>query len=827
MRFGDHVRNRRKDMKRSLRSVATALGVNAAYLSRVESGKVSPSNAMLDALARELAIDQAELSLLAGRVPENWLPAIYTAPDAATNALRRALRLAENGAPYRGDGQFLMREGGDGVIEDGFPFERVSEVAEAESWRKEIYRPIYHVHKWWAQRLGSVFRAILLAAAAPQGSDLMRLFYQPAQLPGMVVFDPFMGSGTTIGEALKLGCTAIGWDINPVAHMAVRTALGPLDRRDLRRAFQQLDETVGQEIRDLYRGLDGRGRACRVLYYFWVKQVACPSCGHDVELFSTYIFSKHAYPRRHPEALAACPTCSAIIQTRYDAQQAVCHDCATTFNPQQGPAKQSTAVCAACGGEFAIARTMREVGAPTRHRMYAKLVLDDEGNKHYLPIDDLDRQLYDQACERLRGLRDAYPETPLRDGYNTRQVINYGYRSWHQMFNERQLLALALLGRAIADLPAGSTRDALFCLFSGTLEFNNMFASFKGEGTGAVRHMFAHHVLKPERMPLEANVWGTPKSSGSFSTLFESRLLRALDYREMPFEVRVRPQDGRAQTQKVYGLSAPLGTPIAGSYAELCRQESRLYLACGSSAHTDIPADSVDMIVTDPPFFDNVHYSELADFFYVWHRHFLGAHDGADGFTTRHEQEVQQTDAASFSRNLGAVFAECNRVLKEDGLLVFTYHHSREEGWIAVAKAVFSSGLGFMQAQPVKAEMSGATPKAGAKEPIDLDMILVCRKWHHASPRAGRPNSTALAAAAEQIARLNAAGRRLSRNDVRIIVMGQVLVDASTAQSADVALRTVEHAAAWTAGEVERLYRSQDAQRKNASPSLVQTTLFA
>ena len=63
------------------------------------------------------------------------------------------------------------------------------------------------------------------------------------------------------------------------------------------------------------------------------------------------------------------------------------------------------------------------------------------------------------------------------------------------------------------------------------LEFNNLFASYKGEGTGAVRHMFSHHILKPERTPIEANVWGTPKSSGSFSNLFRSRLLRAIEYR--------------------------------------------------------------------------------------------------------------------------------------------------------------------------------------------------------------------------------------------------------------------------------------------------------
>ena len=81
------------------------------------------------------------------------------------------------------------------------------------------------------------------------------------------------------------------------------------------------------------------------------------------------------------------------------------------------------------------------------------------------------------------------------------------------------------------------TRAALLTLFSGVLEFNNMFASYKGEGTGAVRHMFSHHILKPERTPIEANVWGTPKSSGSFSNLFRSRLLRAIEYRRAPTEV--------------------------------------------------------------------------------------------------------------------------------------------------------------------------------------------------------------------------------------------------------------------------------------------------
>ncbi|WP_350314895.1 hypothetical protein, partial [Pseudoalteromonas sp. TB43-MNA-CIBAN-0091] len=59
----------------------------------------------------------------------------------------------------------------------------------------------------------------------------------------------------------------------------------------------------------------------------------------------------------------------------------------------------------------------------------------------------------------------------------------------------------------ILQIEEQTIRDHFVCLFSGTLEFNNLFCSFKGEGTGAVRHMFSNHILKPERTPLENTVW--------------------------------------------------------------------------------------------------------------------------------------------------------------------------------------------------------------------------------------------------------------------------------------------------------------------------------
>ena len=98
------------------------------------------------------------------------------------------------------------------------------------------------------------------------------------------------------------------------------------------------------------------------------------------------------------------------------------------------------------------------------------------------------------------------------------------------------------------------------------------------------------------------------------------------------------------------------------------------------------------------------------------------------GTTTRSPLEVQDSDADHFAAKLQNVFRECRRILKDDGLLVFTYHHSRDEGWKALADAVLGAGFTVVNSQPVKAEMSVATPKSQAKEPIQLDIIIVCRK---------------------------------------------------------------------------------------------------
>ena len=664
-----------------------------------------------------------------------------------------ALAVEQNDSPLRA------------IEEDRFPIESISRIAEAESWRKEINRPLSHIHKWWAQRLGSIFRAIVIGVFSPCNTDVLARFYASTGIGNKIVFDPFMGSGTTLVEVTKLGGQAIGRDINPVAAFLVKTALSRHDREAIDAEFRRIETDVGERIRKYYECGMPDGSKAEVLYFFWVKIVDCPKCGGDVDLFANYVFARHAYASRYPLARVVCPACGEINESRYDETKLTCRGCRSEFNPQKGPAQGQKATCSSCSEEFSIVNQVRASSQKPRHRMYAKLVLTSDGEKKYLRITPEDRQKFKRASDELPSREGRYPSVAIMNGYNTNQALGYNYDRWEQMFNDRQLLCLSLLAERIASIKEKEIRDLFACLFSGALEFNNQFTSYKGEGTGAVRHMFAHHVLKPERVPLEANLWGTSKSSGSFSTLFKRRIQRALDYSENPFELAI----STGRTKKIYGLSNRLGFEIAASAEEFCQGRS-VYVSCGDSSNTDIEKQSVDAIITDPPFFDNVHYSELADFFHVWLN--LISNSGESLETTRNSKEVQHGEVEQFTDRLSAIWTECHRVLKDDGLLVFTYHHSRPDGWSAILEALVKGNFVISAVHPVKAEMSVAMPKNQAKEPIDLDIIIVCRKSDFTIlPSIGDWRE----AATTQVQRFRSASRKLSRNDVLVIVMAQLI----------------------------------------------------
>lgn len=665
------------------------------------------------------------------------------------------------------------------IIEDKFPFAKLSRIAEQESWRKEVYRPVYYINKWWARRLGSVFRGIILSAQLDETEDFWAHYYGPNDFSQTIIFDPFMGSGVTIGEGIKLGCKMIGRDINPVAVTSSRAAFSEYDIKSISASYEAIKQEVAPKLLKLFETKTSSDEYATVLYFFLVKIIQCPKCSKSIDLFKRRIFSSNAVPKKDPSAHAICPKCGEIIQTRFDSLHEKCNHCGQIFNPQTGSVHGQMVSCPDCQFEFRLIDAMQSNPGPLAYRRFAKMTLHQNGKKYYEKLNEFDILLEKEIEREYQTILNELPKVPVESGYNTDQILKHNYRFWFELFSDRQTIGIVYLLRSISKITDDKNKLLFSSLFSGLLEFNNLFTSFKGEGTGAVRHMFSNHVLRPELMPIEANIWGTPKSSGSFSTLYKSRIERAIEYKSNPTEVVIDTHSGA----KIGGINKPLSLQIASTYKDFSLLQKAAYISVGDSSSTDIPENSVDFVITDPPFFDNVHYSQLADFFYYWLNQLLFLSPLS---TTRSVSEVQDTDASLFTKKLTSVFSECKRVLREKGLLIFTYHHARNEGWVAINRAIQDSGFECYKVFPIKAEMTVSIPQQKAKSPIHLDLILVCRKTREIVFDQNEDMLlTSTKNAIDQVRELVNNNITVNYAELKMIIMGHLLCQSRKIQSSD------------------------------------------
>jgi adenine-specific DNA methylase len=172
---------------------------------------------------------------------------------------------------------------------------------------------------------------------------------------------------------------------------------------------------------------------------------------------------------------------------------------------------------------------------------------------------------------------------------------------------------------------------------------------------------------------------------------------------------------------------------------------------------------------------DNVHYSELADFFHSWLSGITPFRDYDATATTRAAGEVQDTTADGFASSIEAVWRECHRVMKPEGLLAFTFHQAKVDGWVALMNALARAGFVVTAMHPIKGEMSVAAPKHGAREPSTLDTVVVCRKTSNAEASIGDSIEEAARWATDRLAELADGEVVFGPGDVRSVVRGCVL----------------------------------------------------
>jgi len=235
------------------------------------------------------------------------------------------------------------------AIEEGFPIVEINRLAKPE---RNAFKPIYQMHKWFARRASCVFRAILLGAMKPAGADIMEEFYKDhshdPDTNGVHILDPFMGGGTTIVEALRLGCRVTGIDLNPVAWFIVKSEVEPVDLDELKAAFERLAErptasgkSLREDLLEQYKTecpCCGAGREeADTIYTFWVKSVTCtsPTCRQSVPLFGSYVISaKSPFVRYVPDF--ECASCKKTFDLEIDSVALVPEVSLMAYNARDG-----------------------------------------------------------------------------------------------------------------------------------------------------------------------------------------------------------------------------------------------------------------------------------------------------------------------------------------------------------------------------------------------------------------------------------------------------------------------------------------------------------
>ena len=662
------------------------------------------------------------------------------------------------------------------TIEWDFDIAFIANLALREKQIQQNYRPIIAVHKWFARRPGALFRGLLLAEFVQ--APLKEAYYHSHDLPGKRVADPFMGGGTPLLEANRMGCDVNGFDINPMAYWIVRQEMASLDMGCYRRAAESLVVSLSDEVGAYYKT---RCVACgsadaSVKYFLWVKQNHCEKCKEDFDLFPGYLLSED---RRHPANVMICPACGKLNEVADRHHPGHCHYCKNLL-VFAGPAKRNACACPRCGCEW---RYPSSKHGPPRHRMFAieyhcPACKPQHTGRFFKEPDEQDLASYAAAVEAFRkSSQENIPEDDIPRGDETDRLHRWGYRRYRDMFNERQLLGLSHGARLIASIEDAEVRYALATNFSDLLRYQNMLCRYD---TMALKSLdiFSVHGFPVGLVQCESNLLGIPAGngasvgSGGWSNIIE-KFAKAKAYCYDPFEIRMEG----AKKSVVACRGEWIGANRSGPRPSRPREIS---LHCLNSANHEMPSGSLDAVLTDPPYFGNIQYAELMDFCYVWLRTILGKEIPAFAApSTRNGNELTgnqtlERGVEHFAGGLSAVFQKVAAALKNGGPLAFTFHHNRLESYFPVTVAILDSGLVCTASIPCPAEMGASIHINGTGSSI-VDSIFVCRAT-------GMMRRDWLASTPQEVARiveqdlekLGQGGLNPTRGDIRCVIFGHL-----------------------------------------------------
>lgn len=578
------------------------------------------------------------------------------------------------------------------------------------------------------------------------------------------VLDPTAGGGAIPFEALRLGCKTLANDINPVAVLVQKATYEWPAKfgRGVLYEYQRLVPIIRQRLEERLAAYFPQVKAPDEIdcTYLWARTVHCPYCAGRVPLSPNWKLAPDGTGVKVVPHLGAGPgdasrQCSFEIvgSTRQQSEgtvkdgDATCPfpDCGRVIDGDQVKAQAQ----AGCMGEqlFAVVYKRR---LPIEYTKTGKSKKEkwERGCRAPRQEDNNSFAIEAALAEKLPEWEalDLVPNEEYGDMYADRSKV-YGVNFWRDLFSPRQLLchgSVEIFRELVEEEAAKSgelseqQRAALGYVAMALDKFLNWNARLSSWNVYAQtmrsvfdRHDFAFKWSPAEMSPLVADLgydWALSSSCKCIEELIEMT-------------------DPRGAASINAGPLFAASNPVGNS-----SHRTPVVISCGSGdSLSRVESGMVDAVVMDPPYYDNVMYAELSDFFYVWLKRTAGLlypelfmapltekENEAVANPTLHKGKkgAKALAGMDYQQKMAEIFTECRRVLKEDGVMTLMFTHKATEAWDALTKGLIDAGFVITASWPINTEAEGSL-HIKDKSAANSTIFLVCRPRPEQKPEDG------------------------------------------------------------------------------------------